>query len=189
MSTLVDRFGGGGGGARALRAVLHAMLGKSARAIPAAQEAMAGAPALGVFAAAFFGHRINEASHHLFPRPVLCPSFPLPPPAPRRRAASRELPPMDVDWYYTRAASLARKIYLNPGIGVGALARWYGDKTSSGAKPEHFRKASRGLIRHILQNLEKADLVGAVDTATGGRRLSSEGQKEMDTIARLQMEE
>ena len=29
---------------------------------------------------------------------------------------------MDVDWYYTRAASIARKIYLNPGIGVGALA-------------------------------------------------------------------
>jgi small subunit ribosomal protein S19e len=95
---------------------------------------------------------------------------------------------MDVDWYYTRAASIARKIYLNPGIGVGALARWYGDKTSSGAKPEHFRKASRGLIRHILQNLEKADLVSAV-SESGGRRLSSEGQKEMDTIARLQMSE
>ena len=96
---------------------------------------------------------------------------------------------MDVDWYYTRAASIARKIYLNPGIGVGALARWYGDKTSSGAKPEHFRKASRGLIRHILPNLEKADLVAAVDADKGGRRLSSEGQKEMDTIARLQMDE
>jgi small subunit ribosomal protein S19e len=96
----------------------------------------------------------------------------------------RELPPMDVDWYYTRAASIARKIYLNPGIGVGALARWYGDKSSSGNRPEHFRKASRGLIRHILQNLEKADLVAAVD-AKGGRRLSPEGQKEIDTIARV----
>jgi len=92
---------------------------------------------------------------------------------------------MDVDWYYTRAASIARKIYLSPGLGVGALARWYGDKSSSGAKPEHFRRASRGLIRHILNNLEKADLVSSVDEKTGGRRLSPEGQKEMDTIARI----
>jgi small subunit ribosomal protein S19e len=101
-----------------------------------------------------------------------------------KTSPAKELPPMDVDWYFTRAASIARRIYLNPGIGVGALARWYGDKSSSGCKPEHFRKASRGLIRHILNNLEKADLVAAVD-AKGGRKLSAEGQKELDTIARI----
>jgi ribosomal protein S19E (S16A) len=35
-----------------------------------------------------------------------------------------------------------------------------------------------------LNNLEKADLVAAVD-AKGGRKLSAEGQKELDTIARI----
>jgi RNA polymerase sigma-70 factor (ECF subfamily) len=71
------------------------------------------------------------------------------------------------------------------------LAAWKGSERYRGGSTErtwltgilrnkildHFRKASRGLIRHILQSLEKADLVSAVDAATGGRRLSSEGGK------------
>lgn len=95
---------------------------------------------------------------------------------------TRELPPLSPDWYYIRAASVARKVYLNGGIGVGALARWYGGKKSHGNRPEHFQRGARGLLRHILQNLEKADLVEA--TGKGGRRVTKEGQKELDTIAR-----
>ncbi len=57
---------------------------------------------------------------------------------------------MDLDWYYTRAASIARKIYLNSGLGVGALARWYGKATGNGSKPSHHHYASRAVIRHIL---------------------------------------
>jgi small subunit ribosomal protein S19e len=97
-------------------------------------------------------------------------------------AGSKELPPLDPDWYYVRAASVARKIYLNGGIGVGALARWYGSKKSCGNRPEHFRKASRGVIRHILIGLEKAKLVQ--QTEKGGRQITPEGQKELDTVAR-----
>jgi hypothetical protein len=70
---------------------------------------------------------------------------------------------MDPDWYFVRAASIARKIYLNGGIGVGALSRWYGGQHNSSNKPEKFRRAARGLIRHILKNLEKAGLVEAVE--------------------------
>ncbi len=70
---------------------------------------------------------------------------------------------MDPDWYFVRAASIARKIYLNGGLGVGALSRWYGGRYTSGNRSEHFRKASRGLIRHILSNLEKAGLVEQVE--------------------------
>lgn len=57
---------------------------------------------------------------------------------------------MDLDWYYTRAASIARKIYLNSGLGVGALARWYGKATRNGGKPSHHHYASRAVIRHAL---------------------------------------
>lgn len=74
-----------------------------------------------------------------------------------------------------RAASIARRIYLNGGIGVGALATWYGGAKSIKSRPEHFRKASRGLIRHILRNLEEAGLVE--QTEKGGRRVTAEGQK------------
>ncbi len=77
---------------------------------------------------------------------------------------------------------MARKIYLNGGLGVGALARWYGGKKSHGNRPEHFQRGARGLLRHILQNLEKSELVEACEK--GGRRMTKEGQKELDTIAR-----
>lgn len=97
-------------------------------------------------------------------------------------AATRELPPLNPDWYYVRAASVARKIYLNPGLGAGALARWYGGKKSHGNRPEHFKVAARGLLRHILQQLEKSDILEQAEK--GGRKTTKEGQKEMDTIAR-----
>lgn len=57
---------------------------------------------------------------------------------------------MDLDWYYTRAASVARKIYLNSGLGVGALARWYGKAKGNGGKPSHHHYASRAVLRHVL---------------------------------------
>jgi small subunit ribosomal protein S19e len=131
---------------------------------------------------------------------------------------------MDPDWYFVRAASIARKIYLNSGLGVGALARWYGDAYKSSNRPEHFRRAARGLIRHILINLEKAGIVEQTEKgcvacrssfslitrlasrpdarpshppprfprslrppsspSRSGRRMTSEGLKELDTIAR-----
>ena len=71
---------------------------------------------------------------------------------------------------------------MNGGIGVGALAHWYGEAKSTKSRPEHFRPAARGLIRHILIQLERAGLVEKCDE--GGRRVTSEGQKELDTISR-----
>jgi small subunit ribosomal protein S19e len=82
-----------------------------------------------------------------------------------------------------RSASILRRIYLNGGIGVGALAHWYGDAKSTKSRPEHFKPAARGLIRHILTNLTSAGLVEEIEDR-GGRRVTSDGQKEADTIAR-----
>jgi len=39
----------------------------------------------------------------------------------------KDLPPNDPDWYYTRAASILRKLFLRPGVGVGDLANIYVD--------------------------------------------------------------
>ena len=38
----------------------------------------------------------------------------------------KELSPYDKDWYYIRAASVARHIYLRKGVGIGALSKVYG---------------------------------------------------------------
>ena len=108
-------------------------------------------------------------------------SPPYPPPYFPTITATKELPPLDPDWYFVRSASIARRIYLNGGIGVGALAHWYGDAKSTKSRPEHHHPAARGLIRHILKNLQDNGLVEEIPKK-GGRRVTSEGQKELDTM-------
>ena len=49
------------------------------------------------------------------------------------------------------AASIARKVYLRQGLGVGLMRRQYGGRKSRGTCPERFEKSAGGLIRHILQ--------------------------------------
>ena len=51
-------------------------------------------------------------------------------------------------------ASIARKVYMRNGVGVGALRRIYGKAKNNGVRPEHFSKASGSIIRSILKNLE-----------------------------------
>jgi hypothetical protein len=38
----------------------------------------------------------------------------------------KEQAPYDSDWYFTRAASIARTVYLKPGIGVQKFRKVYG---------------------------------------------------------------
>jgi len=97
-----------------------------------------------------------------------------------KTAPFKELPPMNPDWYYVRAASVARKIYLRPHTGVGALTKWYGGRYRRGTRTEHYRKASSGLIRHILLQLEH---VGVVEKQGKGRIVSRVGQQDLDRIA------
>ena len=71
----------------------------------------------------------------------------------------KELSPSDPDWYYIRAASVARKVYLRGGTGVGAFSKIYGGAGDNGTSPSHFARAARGLHRHILKQLADIDLV------------------------------
>jgi len=72
----------------------------------------------------------------------------------------KERPPVDQDWWYMRAASVLRQVYLKGPIGVSKLKFKYGGrKTNRGMKPEKFFKGSGKIIRTILQQLEQAQLV------------------------------
>jgi small subunit ribosomal protein S19e len=93
----------------------------------------------------------------------------------------KELAPYGDDWYYIRAASIARKVYLRPGIGVGQLQKWYGGAYRRGARRQHFREASSGIIRSVLIQLEEMKVVEKV--SGGGRRASVVGQQDLDRIA------
>lgn len=93
----------------------------------------------------------------------------------------KELAPYDPDWLYIRIASIARKIYIRGGIGTGEFRKVYGGRKRRGMKPSRSSKASGGLIRYSLQQLERLGVVE--QSPSGGRRLTTKGQAEMDTQA------
>ena len=84
----------------------------------------------------------------------------------------------------TPTAAIARQIYVRQGLGVGQLRIKFGGRNKTrGVKPEHFKKASGGLIRNIIKQLESCGFVEKHDGAKGGRRITPAGQKDMDLIA------
>ena len=93
----------------------------------------------------------------------------------------KELAPYDPDWYFVRAAAIVRKIYLEPGTGVGTLQKRFGGGFRRGARPTHHRDCSGGIIRNILITLD--DLKITEKTAKGGRKISRVGQQALDLVA------
>lgn len=96
---------------------------------------------------------------------------------------SRELPPSNPDWFFVRVASVARQVYLCPGVGVGALCKHYGAKKNNGHRPGKHVDASSNIVRKSLQALEKMKLVEK--SPNGGRRISTDGQRDLDRVAIL----
>ncbi|GAA6006861.1 uncharacterized protein JCM10292_005477 [Rhodotorula paludigena] len=100
----------------------------------------------------------------------------------------KELAPYDADWYYIRAAAVARHIYLRKHVGVGALQKLHGGSVNRGNRPSHHRDASGSVERKVLQSLEKIGVLEK-DTARGGRRITVDGQRDLDRIASAIVEE
>merc|ERR1719375_741194 len=67
-----------------------------------------------------------------------------------KTAHFKELAPRDPDWLYVRAAAIARKLYIRPGSGVGALTRSFGGKYRNGTCRNHRSTASGKVIRYLL---------------------------------------
>ena len=96
----------------------------------------------------------------------------------------KEKPPMEKDWWYTRAASVLRTIHLNAPVGVSKLRSKYGGKKNRGVKTEKFRKGSGSVIRKILQQLEKAELIKQKKTGVHkGRILTPQGESLLSKAA------
>ena len=95
----------------------------------------------------------------------------------------KERPPAQDDWWYTRAASILRTLYMRGGrpVGVERLRTKYGGRKDRGARPERFVKGSGHVIRLIFQQLEAAGLVERVEGR--GRRITPKGVSLLDKVA------
>ena len=93
----------------------------------------------------------------------------------------KQMPPNFQNWWYTRAAAVARQVYLHPGTSVTELKNRFGSKKHYGTAPCHFCQASGKVLRVILQQLEK---IGWAKKGGEGRKITAVGQKQLDIIAR-----
>jgi small subunit ribosomal protein S19e len=84
-----------------------------------------------------------------------------------------ERTPSNPDWWYTRCASLLRKLYAHGPVGIARLRVEYGGRLRHGTHIEHSRLAGGSAIREPLQQLQKAGFV-AVE-GKKGRKLTTEG--------------
>src|SRR3989338_10330918 len=88
----------------------------------------------------------------------------------------KQRPPVDKDWWYVRAASILRAIKMRGPVGVQKLRTKYGGKKNMGVAGEHSYKASGNIIRKILQQLEKAELIKQTQIGVHkGRVVSGKG--------------
>lgn len=99
-----------------------------------------------------------------------------------KSGVSRERPPADEDFWYTRAASILRQLYIKGVVGVGKLRTRYGSRKDRGGRPDKFKKSGGKIIRVILQQAEAAGLVEKVTRLQHGRRLTQAGRDLLDSI-------
>ncbi|OYT51304.1 MAG: 30S ribosomal protein S19e [Desulfurococcales archaeon ex4484_204] len=94
----------------------------------------------------------------------------------------KEKVPDDPGWWYVRAASILRKLYISPEpMGIETLRTVYGGLKRRGSAPPHFRRAGGSHIRKMLQQLERAGLVAKAGNR--GRVLTPKGRSLLDSIA------
>jgi len=97
-----------------------------------------------------------------------------------------ERPPQQPDWWYTRAASLLRKLYLHGPLGQGDLERAYGGSKAVAYNPKHQRDAGGSAIRKILKQLEQSELVAKTPK---GRVLTPKGMAMLDKLSKQLLDE
>ena len=92
-----------------------------------------------------------------------------------------EKQPQNPDWWYTRSASILRKVYIHGPIGLEKLRADYGGRKGFSVTPNHASKAGGSNIRKILQQLEAA---GLLQTARPqGRKMSPKGRKLLQEVS------
>jgi len=93
---------------------------------------------------------------------------------------NERVPDNPEEWWYIRAASLLRKLYLKGPIGVSRLRSEYSWRKRRGSRPPKSVKAPGHAIRVMMQQLEKA---GLVKSTKEGRTLTGKGRSLIDKLS------
>lgn len=94
----------------------------------------------------------------------------------------KERPIVEEDFWYKRAASIMRQVYLRGIVGTQRLRTRYGGREDRGKQPAHFHKSSGKIIRLILQQSETAGLLEKSKGKKAGRQLTAKGKEFMESI-------
>ena len=89
--------------------------------------------------------------------------------------------PQNPDWWYTRSASILRKVYIHGPIGLENLRSDYGGRKNRGSKPNRVVKAGGSGNRKALQQLETAGFIQI--TRPKGRIMAPKGRKLLQEVA------
>ena len=98
-----------------------------------------------------------------------------------KTSSHNEYPPQDSDWWYTRCASILRKLYIHGTVGVSRMRAEYGGRKRRGTSREHVRAGGGSSVREPLEQLEKAKFVSKVEKE--GRKLTSEGVRLLNKLS------
>mgnify|MGYP003295509223 CR=1 FL=1 len=93
-----------------------------------------------------------------------------------------EKAPSQDDWWYTRAASILRKLYVKGPMGSSKLAAEYGGYADKGSMPNRAIKGSRNIARKCMMQLENAGYLVSVEKK--GRGISPSGMSLLDNSAK-----
>lgn len=93
-----------------------------------------------------------------------------------------ERPPQRPDWWYSRAASILRKVYLHGPVGLQELESAYGGNKALSYYPKHHRDAGGSIIRNVMKDLEQAELV--TKQGNKGRVLTPKGVALLDKVSK-----
>ena len=99
----------------------------------------------------------------------------------------RERPPVQDDWWHTRAASILRKVAIKGPSGTNRISQEFGGVKDRGVKKNKAVAGSRNVARKILQQLAESGLIensmNTAGTVNSGRIISSEGHALLDQVA------
>lgn len=100
-----------------------------------------------------------------------------------KSGANKQRPVVDEDFWYRRAASILRQLYIRQLVGVQRMRTRYGGRKNRGARPAEFVKSGGKIIRKILQQAEAAGLVEKAKIGKkSGRRLTLKGKQFLESI-------